>query len=91
MVGVDVLLVGHSHIPFIRKIEGTRVLLNLTTWTATGCKTEASYAVWQDGEISLKSFCFRSPTLRFAKIRALEFPPAVQTNLVHILESGLVM
>jgi predicted phosphodiesterase len=59
-VPADVLLVGHTHTPFIRRI-GDRVVVNPGSLgqPKTG-KPEACYAVWQDGTFELKSFSYPS-------------------------------
>lgn len=85
----DILLVGHSHTPFIRPI-GDKVLLNPGSLgqPRTG-STLANYAVWQDGELELKSFAY--PVERTVKkLKALAFPRDVEADLVGILETGSV-
>ena len=60
-VSADVLLVGHTHAPFLRRI-GNWVLLNPGSLRQprTGSPV-ASYAVWQDGKFNLR-FCSPPPS-----------------------------
>jgi predicted phosphodiesterase len=55
-VSADILLVGHTHVPYIRMI-GDKVLLNpgsIGQPRAGG--SLASYAVWWNGEFDLRTF-----------------------------------
>jgi putative phosphoesterase len=85
----DVLLVGHSHIPFTRTI-GDRVLLNPgSIGQPRNGHYRASYAVWQDGKLELKTYNYPvRETIR--KIRTLSFSADVEEDLVSILETGRV-
>lgn len=88
-VKVDVLLVGHTHIPFVRQI-GNRVVVN------PGClgqpkneKSEACYAIWEDGSFSLKSFPYALDET-IGRVRALGFPQEVEWDLITVLQTGSV-
>lgn len=85
----NVVLVGHSHAPFIRQIGG-KVLLNPGSigQPRTG-KPLASYAVWQDGGFELKSFAYPVEAT-VEKLKALAFPRDVEAELVNILATGSV-
>ena len=85
----DVLLVGHTHVPFLRKI-GDKVVLNPGNLgqPRTGAPL-ASYAVCQDGRFELRSF--RYPVeATVEKLRALALPRHVESELVTILKTGSV-
>ena len=85
----DVLLVGHTHVPFLRRI-GDRVVLNPGSLgqPRTGAPV-SSYAVCEDGRFELRSF--RYPVeATVGKLRALALPRHVETELVAILETGSV-
>lgn len=85
----DVLLVGHSHAPFLRRI-GDKVLLNPgSIGQPRAGKPLASYAVWQDGRFELKSFP-HPVEATVAKLKSLGFPPAIEAELVTILATGSV-
>jgi protein phosphatase len=88
-VDADVLLVAHSHVPFVRRF-GDKVVLNPGSigQPRTG-DTLSRYAVWQDGTLELRSF--RYPVAAtIGKLRALALPPPIEAELVGILETGSV-
>ena len=85
----DVLLVGHTHTPFIRRI-GNRVVVNPGSLgqPKTG-KPDACYAVWENATFQLKSFPYAvDETVR--GIRALSFPRDVESDLITLLKTGSV-
>lgn len=88
-LSADVLLVGHSHGPFLRRI-GDKVLLNPGSigQPRTG-EPVANYAVWRDGRFELKSFPYPVEAT-VEKLRALAFPHNVEAELVNILATGSV-
>jgi putative phosphoesterase len=45
----DVLLVGHSHVPFIRRIGGKVIVNPGSVGQPRSGDARASYAVWDDG------------------------------------------
>lgn len=88
-VEADVLLVGHSHLPFLRRI-GDRVVLNPgSIGQPRHGEPLARYAVWQDGRFELRSY--RYPVeATVAKLRAAGLPEPVEQQLAGILETGVV-
>ncbi len=87
LVNADVLLVGHTHTPFIRKI-GNKVVVNPGSLgqPKTG-SPEACYATWEDGTFRLKSY--RYPVeATVARLKALAFPKEVERDLITVLETG---
>ena len=88
-VAADVVLVGHTHTPFVRKI-GNQLLVNPGSLgqPKTG-KSDACYAVWNDGTFELKSFSY--PVNRtIAKLQSLSFPPEIEKDLITVLQTGSV-
>ncbi len=88
-VAADVVLVGHTHTPFARKI-GNQILVNPGSLRQpkTG-KPDACYAVWNDGAFELKSFSY--PVNRtIAKLKSLSFPSEIEKDLITVLQSGSV-
>jgi protein phosphatase len=83
----DVLLVGHTHLPLMRRI-GKHLIVNPGSLgqSMTG-KAEACYAVWEDGSFQLKAYSYPVEKT-VAKARALLFPQDVEKDLVHILRDG---
>jgi protein phosphatase len=88
-IDADVLLVGHSHVPFIRRF-GDKVVLNPGSigQPRTGAAL-SRYAIWQDGKFELKSFSY-PVAATIEKLRALALPRPVQAELARILETGVV-
>ncbi|KRE02365.1 phosphoesterase [Bosea sp. Root670] len=86
-VDADVLLVGHTHMPFIRRI-GNKIVVNPgSIGQPRGGKPRPSYAVWQDGAFELRSFDYPIEST-VAKLEALGHPPEVEAELVRILREG---
>jgi|ERR1019366_916969 protein phosphatase len=88
-VAADVVLVGHTHTPFVRKI-GNQVLVNPGSLgqPKTG-KPDACYAVWNDGAFQLKSFSY-PVNKTIAKLQSLSFPPEIERDLITVLQAGSV-
>lgn len=88
-ISADVLIVGHTHTPFIRQ-EAQKVVVNPGSLgqPKTG-RSDACYAVWQDGRIELKEFAY--PVFRtVALIDAMPWPEAIRRDLVTVLQTGSV-
>lgn len=85
----DVLLTGHSHKPFLRRIGGKTVLNPGSLGQPRNGQIQACYAVWQDGDAQLKSFAYPVEST-IAKLKALAFAPAVEAHLITILTTGAV-
>jgi protein phosphatase len=90
-VDVDILLVGHTHTPFIRHI-GNQIVANPGSLgqpkTKTG-KAEACYAVWQDGRLDLKQFAYPVETV-IGKLEKLPVTLEVFQDLATVLRTGAV-
>lgn len=88
-VSGDVLLVGHTHTPFIRRISN-RVIINPGSLgqPKTG-KPEACYAVWEDGSFQLKSFPY-DVDKTIGQLKALAFQQDVEKDLITVLQTGSV-
>jgi putative phosphoesterase len=88
-VNADVLLVGHTHTPFVRQI-GNRLVVNPGSLgqPKTG-KSDACYAVWEDGSFQLKSFPYAVEET-IGRLKALAFPQDVEKDLITVLQTGSV-
>nr|WP_277424352.1 MULTISPECIES: metallophosphoesterase family protein [unclassified Desulfovibrio] len=85
----DILVCGHSHIPYMREINGRIVLNPGSIGQSRSGEPRASYAVWQDGRVELKSYqCPIEATLQ--KIAALDFEERIKTQLGTILKTARV-
>jgi putative phosphoesterase len=83
----DVVLTGHTHVPVIRTI-GNRTLVNPGSigQPKTG-RPDACYAVWEDGNIELRSYPY-DVWKTVSKIRKLLIPVHVQDELAANLSTG---
>jgi putative phosphoesterase len=83
----DVMFVGHTHIPFICSFN-RQILVNPGSLgqPKTG-KPEACYAVWENGQASLRSFAYPI-NKTIDKIRLMPIGKNIQQDLIHVLESG---
>lgn len=89
--GAGLLLVGHTHIPFVREL-GTRTVGNPGSLGQPKTGTPAAhYAVW-DTDQSGKAIELRCLDYDFektiAKIGALPIPPEIRTGLADVLRRG---
>jgi putative phosphoesterase len=50
----DFLLLGHTHLPFIKSIAGTTVVNPGSVGQPKDGRASAAYAVWQDGHVQLR-------------------------------------
>jgi predicted phosphodiesterase len=87
-VAADVLLVGHTHLPFIREGRG-RTVTNPGSpgQPKNGCP-EACYALWDGMRIELKSFPYAYEKT-IAKLSALGFRSEVLNDLAAVLRTGV--
>lgn len=86
-IGADVLIVGHTHTPFVRR-EGNTTIVNPGSLgqPKTG-RPQACYAVWQDGKVSLREFEYPvAETVR--GIRSMPIPSEEQDVLIGLLQTG---
>jgi protein phosphatase len=86
-VDADVILVGHTHLPFVRRIGNRTVVNPGSLGQPKDGAPDASYAVWQDGEFTLRKMKY--PVDRtVAKIADLPLPTEITAALRHLLETG---
>ena len=84
----DVLVVGHTHTPFIRKIGKTTIVNSGSVGQPKTGRPLACYALWEDGKISLKEYKYPlNDTIR--DIRKMPISPDDQDTLVAVLETGM--
>ena len=83
----DVLVVGHSHTPFIRKVGSTTVLNPGSLGQPKTGRSLACYGLWEDGKISLKEYEYPlDETIR--DIRAMRLARQDQEALIAVLKTG---
>lgn len=86
-VDADIILVGHTHLPFVKRF-GSRTVVNPgSLGQPKEGGPDASYALWQDGEVTLHKVPY--PVDRtIAKIRALSLPAGIANALEDLLRTG---
>jgi protein phosphatase len=85
----DVILTGHTHLPFIRTV-GSRVVANPgSLGQSKAGDARARYAVWQDDQLELKAYDYPVETT-VRKILSLQLPDPVKHDLVDVLRSGKI-
>jgi len=83
-VEADILLTGHTHLPFVRQI-GERLIVNPgSVGQPKHGRAEACYAVWEDGRIELRSTAY-DVEATVAKVAAMPLEEAVREQLVWVL------
>ncbi len=88
-IDADFLLVGHTHTPFIRKIGGKTVVNPGSLGQPKTGKSDACYAVWENGKFHLKHFAY--PVERAVqRIEHMPVPPNIKRDLATVLRTGSV-
>lgn len=86
-VSADVLLVGHTHLPFIQQ-GGRRIIANPgSLGQPKNGSPQACYAMWDGTRIQLKSFPYPFEKT-IAKLAAFDLPPSVLNDLTTLLRTG---
>jgi putative phosphoesterase len=86
-LGADIILVGHTHLPFELEAGGRLVVNPGSLGQPKNGLTRACYAVWQYGRIELQSYEYPvEETVR--KVLAMPVPDDVRRGLANVLRSG---
>lgn len=86
-IDADVLLVGHTHTPFVRKVGKTTIVNPGSLGQPKTGRPLACYALWEDGRISLKEYPYPiEETIR--QIRMMPVSMGDQDALIEVLETG---
>ncbi len=84
---VDIVLVGHTHSQFIKKVGNCLVVNPGSLGQPNNRGALACYAVWEAGQISLRSTLYDVETT-VAKVEALPIPQMARQDLVTLLRTG---
>jgi putative phosphoesterase len=84
LADADIMLVGHTHVPMKRQLR-QRVIVNPGSVGLPRLGSGAQYAVWEDGEISLRSVSY-DVSATVAQLRMLRLPADVFAGLAAVLE-----
>ena len=86
-IDTDVLIVGHTHTPFVRKVGKTTILNPGSLGQPKTGRPLACYAIWENGRISLREYAYPlSETIQ--QIRAMPISSGDQDALIAVLETG---
>jgi putative phosphoesterase len=86
-VNAEILLVGHTHTPFIRQVGGCTILNPGSLGQPKTGRALACYATWEDGEISLKEYDYPlQKTIQ--QIRRMPLSRQDIEELAAVLETG---
>jgi putative phosphoesterase len=86
-VTADVLLVGHTHIPFVREFRRQRIVNPGSLGQPKTGRPAACYAIWDGDSIELRSFDYPfEETIR--KINALPIDAPIKARLASVLSHG---
>lgn len=88
-IRVDVLLVGHTHIPFIRNVGNSTVVNPGSLGQPKTGRPLACYAVWEDGAISLKEYAYPIEETIHA-IEQMRITKEDQEHLISVLMTGAI-
>lgn len=83
----DVLLTGHTHVPFCRSVGARRVANPGSVGQSKHGGGRAWYAIWDDGELRLESVEYPVEET-VAKLRNLPLSPEVREQLEFVLRTG---
>jgi putative phosphoesterase len=86
-IDADVLIVGHTHTPFVRTVGKTAIVNPGSLGQPKTGRPLACYAIWEDGRISLREYAYPlSETIQ--QIRAMPISAGDQDALIAVLETG---
>jgi predicted phosphodiesterase len=86
-IGADVLIVGHTHMPFVRTVGKTTILNPGSLGQPKTGRPFACYALWEDGQISLKEYPYPlGETIQ--QIRLMPISAYDQDALIAVLHTG---
>jgi protein phosphatase len=84
----DVILLGHTHIPAIRRVGNAHIVNPGSLGQPRHGLPSATYAVWEDGQLQIKHIDY-NPRPTQNKIALMALDPDVEERLRAILERGL--
>ncbi len=86
-IHADILMVGHTHTPFVQAVDKTTVVNPGSLGQPKTGRPLACYAVWEDGQISLREYAYPlSDTIE--QIRMMPISIVDQEALISVLETG---
>jgi protein phosphatase len=83
----EVVVVGHTHVPFIRRIADQTLVNPGSLGQAKVGAPDACYAVWEDGRLELRHYQYPIDETK-AHIALMPVSEGVKSNLMHVLDTG---
>jgi len=87
-VDADVILLGHTHVPAIRRIDDKYLVNPGSLGQPRHGLPSATYAVWEDGNLQIHHIDY-DPTPTIRKLALMRLDPDLQDRLAEILEKGM--
>jgi len=87
--GVNIELVGHTHLPFQRSFGGRLVVNPGSVGQPKHGRAESCFAIWHDGKVSLASVPY-DVERTVEKLRNLRLSASVFEDLSYVLRNGRV-
>jgi len=88
-LNADILVVGHTHKPFIRVVNQTTIINPGSLGQPRTGRQEACYAVWEDGRLDLREYKY--PLVETIRdIRQMRISLRDQDALISVLETGVL-
>jgi protein phosphatase len=83
----DIVLTGHTHLPFLMNLAGRQILNPGSVGQPKHGFPMACYALWDNGRLALQSTRYPvEDTVR--KVQALQVPLEIRSQLAAVLRSG---
>ncbi len=86
-IQADVLVVGHTHTPFIRVVGRTTIVNPGSLGQPKTGRSLACYAIWEDGVVSLREYMYPVADT-IAETRKMPIAKDDQDALISVLETG---
>jgi protein phosphatase len=86
-VDADVILLGHSHLPFLQKIKGRWVINPGSVGQPRDHNPMACFALWEDGKASLRRVAYPVEKT-IGKLDRSPLPKGIVQKLSSILRNG---
>jgi protein phosphatase len=86
-INADVLIVGHTHMPFVRTIGKTTIVNPGSLGQPKTGRPLACYAIWEDGQIYLREYSYPMEAT-IQQIRKMPISAEDQDSLIVVLETG---
>ncbi len=87
-IDADVVLLGHTHVPAIRKIGDTHIVNPGSLGQPRHGLPSATYALWEDGNLRIKHIDY-DPSITQNKLALMMLEPEIERRLKELLGKGM--